>query len=105
METSNLDILEKCSWHWIGCNFPFFISKKPRLDNGTVSYLKSNIFLKTLGGKTDGSCRIFSETLELDVLEPVGIDMEMIGTSLAFIFLAGAASYGLYKLWMVSDSI
>ena len=43
--------------------------------------------------------------MELEVLEPVGVAMQMIGTSLAFIALMGAAAYGLYRLWMVRDSI
>ena len=46
-----------------------------------------------------------SELTELDVLEPVGVAMQMIGMTLAFIALMGAASYGIYRLWMVGNSI
>ena len=46
-----------------------------------------------------------SELTELEVLESVGVAMQMIGTTLAFIGLLGAASYGIYRLWMVGNSI
>ena len=41
---------------------------------------------------------MFSETLELDVLEPVGVAFQMLGTSLAFIALMGAVAYGVYRM-------
>ena len=48
---------------------------------------------------------MFSETLELDVLEPVGVAFQMLGTSLAFIALMGVVAYGVYRLLMVRDNI
>ena len=47
----------------------------------------------------------FLEHLELEILEPVGVALQLLGTSLIFIALMGAAAYGVYRLWMVRDNI
>ena len=48
---------------------------------------------------------LFSEPLNLDLLEPVDTAFQMIGSTMAFLSLVGIGVYGCYQLWMVSEIV